>query len=764
MKYKKRTSVVAIAGLAGLGWSVAVMADAADEQSSSLAEIVVTAQKRTEKAVDVPIAITALSSTMLQTAGITDMGELAAAVPGMHVDFTGPFYQPSIRGVGTAVAAQGVSPSVATYLDGIYQPNPLANNFDFFDVDSIDVLKGPQGTLFGRNTTAGAILVTTKGPTFDPQFQARIGYGSFNTGEVAMFASGGLTDTLAASVAAGGNYSDGWIKNVANDSDANQSNNYLVRAKVLFQPRDGMKFTLALDSERTHDPTGFAGGTLNGWSAGPALFGIPSMSNDRSNILIQPGTYNHVLAGYGVMLKSELDLNFANLTSYTSAHYDGGHETSNQSASLFPPNGTLPVQPCPTLATCSYLATGGYSFLDYVSWRDWENTYTQEFDLNSKPGGPFDWVAGLYYFYDRTVYSPERLGLYGPFGPGGALSGALPPWPAGSFVQNEFTYINEAGAIGESASFFTDGTYNLGDWHFTAGGRFNWDRPAVIFSAPANLANNFVDYPYLSAGKDYYSFTPRAVLRYSITPDSNAYISWSRGEKSGVYDATGYASERDPIRPEWVTDAEAGYKIATPNTQFEGSAFHYDYTDLQVATYDNGLALIQNAPRSEMWGGDLHLQQRVTQNFRVDLGVAYTHARYLDFRDAAYQAFSPLSGVLNLSANVSGRPMERTPAVTATLGGTYTHPMFGGIGELNATYYHQTSASFDFASSIVQSGYGLLSIRGAWTDPSGHWTLSAIGRNLTNSTYLTGVLPNSGGFGAVYGMPPNYLVEITYKH
>lgn len=767
---RRLVSALALAGAASV--TVPLLAQEASSSGRStsapaeqreLQEVVVTAQKRSEKAVDVPIAITALSSSRLQNAGITDMASLAQVVPGMHVDMTGSFFQPSIRGVGTAVAGQGVSPSVATYVDGIYQPNPLAGDFNFIDVQSIQVLKGPQGTLFGRNTTAGAILVTTKGPTFEPHLEARLGYGSWNTAEADLFASGGITDKLAGSIAAGYTRSDGWITNEANDSHAAQNNSFTVRGKLLYEPHSGLRFTLALDGERTNDPTGFAAGTYNGYNDGTIFFGVPELSNNRSKILIQPNTFAHVIQGGGAVLTVEADLGFATLKSYTSAHWDSGNEASNEAASLFPANGTLPLAPCPSVLACAYLGTGGYSFLDHVSWRDREDTYSQEFDLNSKPGGPLQWVTGLYYFYDVTTYSPEVLGLYGPFGAGGALSGAYPPWPASSFTQYEFTYINQAGGASQSAALFADGTYHLGRFHFTLGGRFGMDRPSVFYSAPPNLANGFGNYPYLSDAQNFYSFTPRAIIRYSLTPNSNVYVSWSKGEKAGVYNASSFYSERNVIKPEKITDIEAGYKLAVRDTHVEVSAFHYDYEDLQVSTYQNGIALIQNAPKSEMWGGDLHVRQLVARGLAVDAGISYTHARYINFPDAAYQAFSPIYGVQNLSANVAGRPMERTPAVTADIALDYTHSLAGGAIYLNANYSHQTSASFDFPSTIVQDGYGLLTLRAAWTDPSGHWNFSLTGKNLTNSYYLTQVLPDSGGYGAVWGAPPNVMAEVTYK-
>jgi iron complex outermembrane receptor protein len=727
-------------------------------------EVVVTAQKRDEKLVDVPVSITALNGASMERAGVTSMNDLSKVVPAMHIDATGAFYQPSIRGVGTAVSGQGVSPSVATYLDGIYQPNPLSNAFDFVDVETIQVLRGPQGTLFGRNTPAGAILVTTKSPTFSPQLIISGGYGSFNTREAAIFASNKLTDKLAFSLAAGISASDGWITNVADGSDANASNSYTVRAKLRYEPTDAIRLTLTGDVERTDDPTGYATATYRGFSDASLFFGVPVVSDNRRKIDLQPGTFRHQIAGSGVNLKGEFDLGFANLISYTSAHREYGHEAANESASRFAPDGTLPLQPCPTLLTCSYLATGAYNFLEAVSWKDVEQTYSQEIDLASKPGGAFDWVTGLYYFHDNTTYAPEHLTIYGPFGVGGALTGALPPWPAGSFVSLPFLYINKAAATGESRAIFADVTYNHGPWHFTVGGRLAQDIPGVEFSAPPNLANGFVDYPHLSASQRFGSFTPRVVLRYSINPSSNVYVSWSKGSKSAVYNASGFGNERDVIQPESVTDIEGGYKYSEGGTAVEVSAFHYDYKNLQASTYQNGIALIQNAPKSEMWGGDIQLRQQVTDNFRIEAGAAYTHARYVDFPNAVYQVFDPLRGVLNLSKDVSGGKMERTPAFMGNVSATYTHDLANGELEINGNYAYQTEASFDFANTIIQKPYGLLTLRVSWTDPSRHWTIAGVARNLTDSSYLTQVLPDSGGFGSVYGEPRSFMVKLTYNY
>src|SRR5581483_1784840 len=150
----------------------------------------------------------------LEKSGVSGVLSLAQVVPGLHLDQNGNFVEPSIRGVGTEISGSGSNPNVPIYVDGVVRPNMLGDGFNFIDVESIQVLKGPQGTLFGRNATGGAIVITTEVPSFTPQLDAKAGYGSFNTGRVSLFAAGPIFgDKLAASVAAGYSHSDGWIHN-----------------------------------------------------------------------------------------------------------------------------------------------------------------------------------------------------------------------------------------------------------------------------------------------------------------------------------------------------------------------------------------------------------------------------------------------------------------------------------------------------------------------------------------------------------------------
>lgn len=723
---------------------------AVSAQEVVLEEIVVTAQKRAEQAVDVPISMTVVSGDGLEAGGVTDMASLSQLVPGLHIDSSGAFFQPSIRGVGTAIAGAGASANVATYVDDIYKPNALSNDFDFIDVQSVQVLKGPQGTLFGRNATGGAILVTTKTPSFDPGLEVRAGYGSFNTFKGSFFGTTGLSDRVAVSLAAGYTESDGWTDNVATGKDAAPSENTTLRLKFLFQLSDAWKATFGADYNKFDDPSLYAVNAYKGFSNAGAFFGVPLITDKSRKVSLNQDIV-HKGDGYGFDLKIEGDLGFATFTSLSNYHDDDGSEATIQTASTFPPNGTPPIRP-----------EGLGGFVALASWDYTQEAYSQEFRLSHSESGPLDWVAGLFYFHEKTEYKPFNVALYGPYGPGGLFDGAPPPWPAGAYVYTGELHNSTFSATNRSIAAYADATYDLTDkFSFTAGARYAKDRPGVSYE-------EFLFLPQpLDLGSDhktFSSFTPRAVLRYAINTDSNVYLSWSKGYKAGLFNASGYAGDPDAVDPEKISAFELGYKIAQPKWRFEAAAFNYDYTDLQVATYIGTAAIFQNADKAKIYGLDLHWQQLVTDAFTVDLGFAYTHAEYDDFPEATVQTFDPaLGGVVNGIGDVSGERMQRTPKYSGSLGLNYALPLLGGNVDLNAVYSYQSKTTFDFAGTLTEGSVGLLNLRAAWTDPSKKWTLAVSGRNVTDEKYLVQVLPNAGGFGQAWGAPASVMAEVGYR-
>jgi iron complex outermembrane recepter protein len=674
--------------------------------SDSLEQIIVTAQKRDERLVNVPISITAVSGKGLDEAGITDMSGLAQIVPGLHMDTTSSSLQPSIRGVGTAVNEPGANSNVPIYVDGIYRPSMLTNDFSFIDVDSVQVLKGPQGTLFGRNATGGAIVVTTKSPTFDTHVDARIGYGNYNTVNGSIFATSGITDKIAGSIMIAADRTDGFITNVLTDRKADEARHLAARAKLLFEASADIKFELTLDYSHSDDPLYNLWNAYNGWSNGALVPGAIVVSS--RGLVSNDAPVAHIASSKGASLKGEFDLGFATLRSYTGARADRSYEAIDLDASSAP------------------IVSG--------HWYYPTNSFSQELDLGSS-GGLIDWVTGLYY-YDSNEANVSA---------------------AGSAFGSPYVPLYNAGNIDKSYAAFGDATYNLNKWHFTLGTRYAIDHVVGYYD---DLTQIVPPTDYVKASHTWDSLTPRAVIRYEITPDSNVYASWSKGSKAGLFDSTSLSSV--PINPEKLTAVEVGYKIATSNWQLETDVFHYDYKDLQVASYHAHSAYILNAANSEIYGAEGHVSMRVTKELSADLGAAYTHARYVTFDNAPVQTFNPVTGVVISSIPVlRDGVMQRTPTFSANAGLNYKLPLWGGTFDANGNYSYRTNVYFDFTEGAHQPGYGLLNARAAWTDSSGHWTYSLSGENLTNKKYIVQVFEQTQEFGQIYGNPTMVTLQVT---
>jgi iron complex outermembrane recepter protein len=671
--------------------------------SGGLVEVVVTAQRRAESEVNVPISITAVSGATLHDAGITDMSALTELVPTLRIDYSGSFAQPTIRGVGSALLGPGLAPNVATYVDGIIRPSGLTQDVYFMDVDSIEVLEGPQGTLFGRNATGGAILVNTQAPSFTPSLSGRVAYESYHTVDAALAGTTGITDTLAVSFAAFNTRSDGFVTNLVTDSDAAQYDNYGVRGKVLWRPSDSVQFTLSYEHVHTDDLRAVALGAYNGWSDGVLLGGaapdyrgtvaldFPSVSTSK---------YDET------NLKGVIDLGWATLTSLTGGQWENDFQSTDNDASSAPLVG--------------------------VDWAIKDRTISQEFDLTSAKNDSLNWVGGLYY-YDNTSEWPA---LY-------VSVGGAPQFEVfGGQLKTE-TY----------AAFF-DVTKTLAqNWFLTLGVRDGSDH-AYEYLAFAGTAPK-------TASKDWNNVTPRAVLRYQIDPDSNVYASFTRGYKSGVFNIPGDSTT--PVDPEKISAFEVGYKIAHRSWKLDAAACYYDYKDLQITTYTALGSVLVNASNSQIYGLDLSGEFQLTDHLTAFAAGTYLHARYKDFPNAPDYTWDPMTGVKIGAIDASGFQMERAPENSGNIGLRYSQSLWSGGAALSAWYSYTSRVYFDPADVTSQKSYGLLNARAQWTAPSGKWDVALFGRNLTNVRYINQVLPNTAYFGETWGEPAVFGAEFGFK-
>ncbi|WP_254784528.1 TonB-dependent receptor [Sphingomonas sp. OK281] len=755
MRVSAARSIASVAVLA----TMLVIADAAVAQTAPAispeptadtpieGEIIVTAQRREERSRDVPISITSISEAQLATANINQLSDVARVTPALRFDSSGSFSQPTIRGVGTAVTTSGGGPNVGIYVDGFYVANPEATAFDLTKTRSIQVLKGPQGTLFGRNTTGGAILVTTAEPSTKPAAEFKATYGRFNAQTYQGYATVGLSDRIAVDVEGLLRKGDGYFRNIANDDDkVGKYENWSVRTGIKVDVTDGISVLLRYTHSKTDDPTllltnayvdpnggsGFysrvptaAYGTND--STGRALvyaFAPPSTYTTRPgdviNVPSTPTRFTNKTDAFQGTIKA--DLGFADLTSYTQVRKDDAVNLQDLDATAIP--------------------------LFNINLGIGNRTFTQEFLFTSKPGGALQWTAGLYYFRNRDTYFVNAA-----FGP--------PPYmPFGGSSTTTKSY-----------AAFVDATYELSPRLFlTAGVRYGHDVVGdAYFLIPVTQVR--FDVPDYKTNR----VTPRAVLRYKPSDVSSVYASFSRGYKAGILNVGGASAV--PIKPEGIDAFEVGYKYDDRRLSFDIAAYYYFYKNLQVSSFQSGLALITNAASSRIGGIESSARYKLTSAFDLTIGGAYTHARYRNFTQAPFYSYCDPTGavpslvcgaigagsITQTTNDSSGYQMQRAPDFTGNVGATYHTALVGGKFSLSGNLYYTSSFYFDASKQYKQKGYEVAALRVQWVDPSDRFTLAVFGDNLTDKRYRNQVLFNTLGIGAVWNSPRTWGVSLGAK-
>jgi iron complex outermembrane recepter protein len=692
-------------------------ADAATLASDgSLAEVLVTAQRHEERLVDVPISIASVGGAQLQQAGITSLVDVAQVTPGLRFDSEGANVEPTIRGVGTLLTGPGLKPNVPVYVDGYYVPTEPATNLQLLSVSRIDVLKGPQGTLFGRNATGGAVLVQTLDPSFDPTLTARVSDGSYAKRDVAVYGSAPVTDTLAGNIAGYWQRGDGYITNINSGSDEDGAfRNWEVRSKLLYQPLDSLRVLLILDHADIDDPTLVADSAYDGLAAANVIPGIRIASGPWNTA--QGFVSSNRDTTDSISLTAHYDSAVGTLSSYTQYRYDKAVEHFDSDITAAP--------------------------LLYSVYPIYDNTFTQELNLASTPGGPFSWVTGLYLYRNLNVYNPYDTAS------------------AGRPLKEVFSTENPS----HSYAAYADGTYEvLSRLFLTAGVRYTEDRISEYF--------NLIHVRTGSAEDSFRNWSPRGVLRYQLTPSSNVYASFTEGYKSGALPAASFSTV--PLKPESIRAYEVGYKITAGALQFEASAFHYNYTNLQVSTFQGFSSIDTNAAQSTIYGADAHVRAQIHRDLTLNLGGSFVHAVYDDYPNAsgyvqnlnkaspAYGLFtSALVGATGNPFDATGNTLPRAPRFTSSIGLSYSHRFSVGGLELDANDYYTTKVYFDPVNQFSQGAYSVLNLRGTWWTPDNRWAFSVYGTNVANEIYRDQVLPGSYGIRQTYGPPAQFGGSVT---
>jgi iron complex outermembrane receptor protein len=729
---------------------------------TTLEEIVVTAQRREEKMVDVPISITAVSAQELTTANVQDLSDIAQLTPSLRFDMQTGFYQPSIRGIGTGVVTSGGGANVGIYIDGFYSPNPEAADFQLLNVSGIQVLKGPQGTLFGHNTTGGAILVTTADPSTETHAQAKASYGSFNAQRYQGYATTGLGGGVAADIEGIFSKGHGFITNIFDGNNhVGAYENWTVRTGLKWEISEKLSVLVRYTHEREDDPSSELINSNTDTSINPTTgkpWGVQTLAVPGT-FTTNPNQVAENLPSYVrsnndiVQLTVKADLGFADLTSYSQWR----QEDTDQSENL--DQVSLPIFQL------------GLPIFD--------STYSQEFLLASKPGTPLQWTTGLFFFSNRDQYI-TYIDNYVQ-----TPRSQIPPFPPLLPGTNREELGGSSTTTG-SYAYYLDATYELlpNKLFFTAGARVSHDYVEdAYWDTTFYRTRNYE--PSINSNK----VTPRAVIRYKPTDRSSVYASFSEGYKARIIDVGGSCQDSftkftcNPIQPEDVYAYEIGYKFQTEGFSTEVSAFDYQYKNLQISEFlGNAQAFIVNAAQSRIYGLEDEFHYNFQDHVQVNGGVSWTHARYTTFGTtvggsvigAPVYASCPIpfstppAGCVqavyyvDTSKILRDVHMQHVPDWTANLGPRYTTGMTD-TGEYSLSGNVYFSSRFYFSPSgtqFVQPSYTTLALRAEWEDPSKKYTVALFGTNVTNVRYRTQVQYNGFGIGASWDAPAAWGVEV----
>jgi len=743
-KWLKGVSCVAL-----LASSSAVVAQTSDDEGGADdALIVVTAQRRAELSRDVPITVTTMSEAQLKQANVQSLVDVPKLSPGVRFDKQGAYTQPVIRGIGNTIATTGAGNSVGIYVDGFYLPNTMAIDFDFLNVESVQVLKGPQGTLFGRNSTAGAILVTTAEPEFETRGIVEASYERFNAKKVRGYFTTPISDRVAMS--AEGMYSegDGFWRSVYDgrpglfgsgfDPGVPQKKpgayeSWSTRLSLKADLSDRASLLLRYEHADKHDPAGQMNatylGTIGGvqypFTAGDAIPGTTFGFGRReiaSNQLADFRIRSNVL-----QLTGKFDLGPVELTSYTQYRKEKvaqKQDSDFSSASIFA-----------------------------LSLPEPSEVVTQEFLLNSQTDSRLQYTAGLFYFsvkYDTGVLFVR---------PGPTIL---------DFSQN--------GSKQRTYAAYADLTYEVLDNLFVTGGvRYSRDEVRDPYEQlpfqPGNL--------FFAPDFDDDTITPRIVVRYKPSEQASIYASYASGYKSAFADTGQTTGDTYRggfyLRPEEMDAYEVGFKYATGSMSFEAAGFWYDYKNLQNSYYELGSTIYSNAAKSRIKGVEASLSYEVTPGLTVTAAGTYLDAKYRDYQRAGF--FTPVlipdndgDGRMEFAGfsttqqfDASGLQVQRAPKFSGTFSANYRTEVGGGELSLSGNLYHSSTVFFDPAHQFPQGAYDIASARVEWTDPSERYTIAIYGDNLLDEKYLTQTYGTLTGAGNVWGEPLTYGISVRYN-
>lgn len=735
MKRAALTTTILAAGAAAL---VPAHAQEGESEKASgglmIEEIMVTAQKRLQSSQDIGAAITAIGSDELRKNNFDNIEDLQNLAPSLQIGESFGFAQVMVRGVGTDNPFAGGDPSVAMHIDGAVLGQSSAQFGALFDINRIEVLRGPQGTLYGRNATGGSVNVITNRPTEETSGYGRVTYGNYDLLKFEGAVGGSLSDNLMGRVAV--RYVDrgGYGKNIADGSDIDDANQFSIRGQLLWNISEGASLRLAAEHHEEDDKNYIPKFRAASYDPAP----LPALEPQPTD---------------GVRATDPRDIN-SNVNLQNKRSQDSfSAELNVELSDTFTLTSLSNYQTFEKTPQADFDMTAD----DFYIWS--ESFDTKQFSEELRLNFDTDRLHGLIgaYYYTEKIESDNRLDL--PLVPQ-FVADATPPLAGCGFDSNVSDQI--IGAAPEDLCFHFRGTSETDAYAIFAnvaydltenvslnlGGRYSHEKKqgdTDRWTAPGAPVLTFAD------EKSFNKFTPSVKLEWNVNDDVLMYAGYSKGFKSGIF----LTGQRSPVLDPEIVDAyEVGMKgmFFDRRLQFNAAAFYYDFTDLQqgrsVPAGTSGFTLVyENAASARIKGLEAEFTWAVAENFRLFGSTTFLDATFNDYVttdpfDTVYQQLGLIDAGVDLTQQLSGNRMVQSPKWAGTIGATVnTHlPGSDWFAEATASMTHKGRVYFSQFNheALSQEGVTTMDASIRFTSPDDRWSVNVWGKNLTNETIYQG--------------------------
>ncbi len=746
-------------GAAALAAASPVAADAA------ASEIVVTGRHRSEDPEKVPAAVTAIGGALLADTNTNNISQLSQLVPSVQFTFfNARNANINIRGLGNNVglASDGIDPGVGFYVDQVYYDRPATATFDLVDIDHIEVLRGPQGTLYGKNTTAGAISISTAAPSFKPEALVEVTGGDYGYAQAKGSVSGPLIDgELAGRLSAVIDSREGVLTNANGGNKVNANRNESFRGQLLFTPTNDFKLRLIADYSRQSTNC-----------CDLVLSKVVSPPNGKNFI-----SYAEAF-GYTPVVDP-----FARRAD-TNSEIHARQETGGVSAEA---DWSLPKVVFTSVTAWRFWNWWPANDADYTPLSvltiaqngDYQNQFSQEFRIASAGSNRIDYVGGLYFFREQINAVIEQQ--YGSAATYFLLSPALP-----AAVANGYTLNGNSTFDTTSYAAFGQATWHLtSKLNVTGGLRYSYDDKYGSFN---QVASGGAALPSALAAiraklGTALAFTVRdrkgdlagqAGLSYQVTDGVLTYVNYARGYKSGALNLGQLPTGASPIvAPESIDSVEAGVKARLFDRRLTVNAdfFWEDDRNYQANITTSALAkqYLSNVPEVKSQGVEVDIEGQPTEHLSVYASGTFDDAIYASYVNGV----CGLENITQVNCNLSGHALAGVPRWTVSAGGEYSHPLTVGAHELEAYIgadYSYRSSLYSAATDSIYSKLPQLTLVNARLgvrSPDQRWAAYLWAKNLFDADYYTYTSAGVGNTGAVFaqlGDPRTFGATLRVKY